>query len=77
MVGIGTDKVNIEDSRLKFSSLLGEDEQSYGLSYRGTVRHGMASANETDGFCRGTIVGVRIDMWHGTLEFYLNRKPQG
>ncbi|XP_073956993.1 SPRY domain-containing SOCS box protein 3-like isoform X1 [Choristoneura fumiferana] len=77
MVGVGTDKVNIAESRYKFTSLLGEDDQSYGLSYRGMVRHGAGLAHESAGFCRGSIVGVRVDLWHGTLEFYVNRKPQG
>ncbi|XP_061716705.1 uncharacterized protein LOC133524601 isoform X2 [Cydia pomonella] len=76
MVGIGTDKVNIADSRFRFTSLLGEDEHSYGLSYKGAVRHD-AKKTDSPGFCRGSIVGVRVDMWQGTLEFYLNRKPQG
>ena len=25
----------------------------------------------------GTIIGVHLDRWRGTLEFYLNRKPLG
>ncbi|KAI8437173.1 hypothetical protein MSG28_010505 [Choristoneura fumiferana] len=68
MVGVGTDKVNIAESRYKFTSLLGEDDQSYGLSYRGMVRHGAGLAHESAGFCRGSIVGVRVDLWHGTLD---------
>ncbi|XP_063536046.1 uncharacterized protein LOC134745880 [Cydia strobilella] len=76
MVGIGTDKVNIADSRFRFTSLLGEDEHSYGLSYKGAVQHDAKKA-DSPGFCRGSIVGVRVDMWQGTLEFYLNREPQG
>jgi len=26
---------------------------------------------------RGSIIGVHLDMWKGTLQFYLNRKPLG
>ncbi|RVE42974.1 hypothetical protein evm_012378 [Chilo suppressalis] len=77
MVGIGTDKVNIAESQFKFTSLLGQDAESYGLSYTGAVHHGATVTRDSAGFCRGTIVGVRLDMWRGTLEFYLNRKPQG
>lgn len=25
----------------------------------------------------GTLIGVRLDMWRGTLEFFHNRKPLG
>ncbi|CAH0715262.1 unnamed protein product, partial [Brenthis ino] len=77
MVGLGTDKVNVVDSQFIFTSLLGKDAESYGLSYTGAVRHNAIIARDTAGFCRGSIVGVRVDMWRGTLEFYINRKPQG
>ncbi|KAL0882837.1 hypothetical protein ABMA27_016373 [Loxostege sticticalis] len=77
MVGLGTNKVNVADFQFKFTSLLGQDSESYGLSYTGAVRHNATSSNDSAGFCRGTIIGVRVDMWRGTLEFYLNRKAQG
>ncbi|XP_045448080.1 SPRY domain-containing SOCS box protein 3-like [Melitaea cinxia] len=77
MVGLGTDKVDTAQSQFKFTSLLGQDEESYGLSYTGAVRHNAMAAMDSAGFCRGSIVGVRVDMWRGTLEFYLNRKPLG
>ncbi|XP_050684894.1 SPRY domain-containing SOCS box protein 3-like isoform X2 [Leptidea sinapis] len=77
MVGVGTNKVNTSDDNFEFMSLLGKDAESYGLSYRGAVYHDAKVVFETVGFCRGTIVGVRLDMWMGTLEFYVNRKPLG
>ncbi|CAH2048881.1 unnamed protein product, partial [Iphiclides podalirius] len=77
MVGMGTDRMNVPDSEYKFTSLLGQDEESYGLSYQGPVRHNAMELRDSPGFCRGTIVGVRVDMWLGTLEFYLNRQRQG
>ncbi|XP_030029088.1 SPRY domain-containing SOCS box protein 3 isoform X2 [Manduca sexta] len=77
MVGVGTSKVNMADSQFKFTSLLGQDAESYGLSYTGAVRHNATVMRDSAGFCRGTIIGVRVDMWRGTLEFYLNRKSQG
>ncbi|XP_026488151.2 SPRY domain-containing SOCS box protein 3-like isoform X1 [Vanessa tameamea] len=77
MVGLGTNKVDTAESQFKFTSLLGRDEESYGLSYTGAVRHNAMVAQESAGFCRGSIVGVRVDLWRGTLEFYLNRKPLG
>ncbi|CAG4959291.1 unnamed protein product [Parnassius apollo] len=77
MVGIGTSKVNMPESQYKFTSLLGQDAESYGLSYMGPVKHNAMEMRGSPGFCRGTIIGVRLDMWQGTLEFYLNREPQG
>ncbi|XP_028177769.1 SPRY domain-containing SOCS box protein 3-like isoform X1 [Ostrinia furnacalis] len=77
MVGLGSEKVNVSDFQFKFTSLLGLDTESYGLSYTGAVRHNASSSAESPGFCRGTIIGVRVNMWQGTLEFYLNRQAQG
>ncbi|XP_026327830.1 SPRY domain-containing SOCS box protein 3 isoform X2 [Hyposmocoma kahamanoa] len=77
MIGLGTNKVNISDSQFQFISLLGQDKESYGLSYTGAVRHNSTVAKDSPGFCRGSIIGVRVDMWRGTLEFYINRQAQG
>lgn len=77
MVGVGSDKVDMADAHFKFTSLLGQDGESYGLSYTGAVRHDATVTRDSVGFCRGSIIGVRVDMWRGTLEFYLNRHAQG
>ncbi|XP_052741201.1 SPRY domain-containing SOCS box protein 3 isoform X2 [Bicyclus anynana] len=77
MVGVGTKKVSTTDTEFKFVSLLGQDGESYGLSYKGKVRHDGKFTPVPAGFCSGSIVGVRVDLWHGTLAFYINRKPQG
>ncbi|XP_030610567.1 SPRY domain-containing SOCS box protein 3 isoform X3 [Archocentrus centrarchus] len=55
MVGVGTSEVNLEKFKYNFGSLLGHDEDSWGLSYT------------------GSIIGVHLDTWHGTLTFYKNR----
>lgn len=38
MVGIGTSEVNLDQFKHSFCSLLGTDEDSWGLSYTGEVR---------------------------------------
>lgn len=38
MVGIGTSEVNMEKFKYSFGSLLGHDEESWGLSYTGQSR---------------------------------------
>ncbi|KAA8581673.1 hypothetical protein FQN60_003254 [Etheostoma spectabile] len=58
MVGIGTSELDLEKFKFSFGSLLGHDEDSWGLSYTGQ---------------RGSIIGVHLDTWHGTLTFYKNR----
>ncbi|XP_013186956.1 SPRY domain-containing SOCS box protein 3 [Amyelois transitella] len=75
MVGVGTDKVNTSDSQYEFTSFLGKDGESYGLSYTGALRHNATVARNGFGFCRGSIIGVMVDMWKGALTFYLNRVP--
>lgn len=78
MVGIGTDKFDTKKERNKFTSLLGNNAESYGLSYTGAVRHNSKTiTRDLNGFCKGSIIGVRLDMWLGTLEYYINRKSQG
>lgn len=37
MVGIGTSDVNLDKYRHTFCSLLGKDEESWGLSYTGSI----------------------------------------
>lgn len=37
MVGIGTSEVNLEKFKYSFGSLLGHDEDSWGLSYTGRL----------------------------------------
>lgn len=47
MVGIGTSDVNLDKYRHTFCSLLGKDEDSWGLSYTGNAGRGSGSAPPT------------------------------
>jgi SPRY domain-containing SOCS box protein 3 len=38
MIGVGTEKVDLEASEFKFCSLLGSDEESWGYSYSGKLQ---------------------------------------
>uniref|UniRef100_A0A2A4JJ26 B30.2/SPRY domain-containing protein n=1 Tax=Heliothis virescens TaxID=7102 RepID=A0A2A4JJ26_HELVI len=75
MVGLGTQEMH--DALRDFTTYLGGNEYSYGLSYTGAVCQNTMVIDDCPGFCKGTIIGVRVDMFLGTLEFYLNREPQG
>ncbi|KAL5018598.1 hypothetical protein ScPMuIL_004320 [Solemya velum] len=77
MVGVGTGDIDLDHYRLTFCSLLGRDGDSWGLSYTGLTHHKGIKQPFSNKFGQGTIVGVHLDMWHGTLAFYKNKKPLG
>lgn len=75
MVGVGTR--NIPETVRDYTSCIGNSHDSYGLSYTGAICQNKEVVDDCPGFCKGTIIGVMVDMFRGTLEFYLNREPQG
>ncbi|KOC64761.1 SPRY domain-containing SOCS box protein 3 [Habropoda laboriosa] len=77
MVGVGTNKVDLNGPKQSFCSFLGLDQESFGFSYLGYIQH--AGKKHTYGPCfgKGSLVGVHLDTWKGTLEFFLNRKSLG
>ncbi|PNF20498.1 hypothetical protein B7P43_G06270 [Cryptotermes secundus] len=77
MIGVGTDKVDLVASEFQFFSLLGSDEESWGYSYKGYIQHKGKMQPYGRPYGCGSIIGVHLDMWKGTLQFYLNRKPLG
>ncbi|KAL6095156.1 spsb3 [Pungitius sinensis] len=77
MVGIGTAEVNMEKFNFNFGSLLGHDEDSWGLSYTGLLQHNGDKVKFLSRFGQGSIIGVHLDTWHGTLTFYKNRRCIG
>ncbi|KAF6734715.1 SPRY domain-containing SOCS box protein 3 [Oryzias melastigma] len=74
MVGIGTSEVNLDKFKYSFGSLLGHDEDSWGLSYTGLLQHKGDKVKFSPRFGQGSIIGVHLDTWHGTLSFYHNRQ---
>ncbi|KAI7792281.1 putative SPRY domain-containing SOCS box protein 3 [Triplophysa rosa] len=77
MVGIGTSEVNLDQFRHSFCGMLGTDEDSWGLSYTGQLHHNGSKVNFSSRFGQGSIIGVHLDTWHGTLGFYKNRRCIG
>uniref|UniRef100_A0A4W5KQH8 SPRY domain-containing SOCS box protein 3 n=1 Tax=Hucho hucho TaxID=62062 RepID=A0A4W5KQH8_9TELE len=77
MVGIGTCDVNLDKYRHTFCSLLGKDDDSWGLSYTGLLHHKGDKVNFSSRFGQGSIIGVHLDTWHRTLTFFKNRKCIG
>lgn len=77
MVGVGTDKVDLLANKYRFASALGLDGDSWGYSYRGISQHDNHSRFYGKKFGAGSIVSCHLDLFRGTLEFYLNRLPLG
>lgn len=79
MIGVATSKVQINKNSHDFSHFLGSDDQSWGLTSHCTIRHNQQSMpyHERAAFNEGTLVGVYLNMWEGTLEYYVNRRPLG
>lgn len=77
MVGVGTNKVGLSSAKDIFCSLLGRDQESFGFSYKGYIQHKGIIREYGPCFGKGSLVGVHLDTWRGTLQFFLNRKPLG
>ncbi|XP_055595768.1 SPRY domain-containing SOCS box protein 3 isoform X2 [Uranotaenia lowii] len=77
MLGIGTDRMSLQAHRFKFASVLGLDDQSWGYSYRGLIQHNNQLKYYGKKYSQGRIIGVYVDLFQGTLEFYLNRRSLG
>ncbi|XP_008214405.1 SPRY domain-containing SOCS box protein 3 isoform X1 [Nasonia vitripennis] len=77
MVGVGTKKADLKSTTESFCSLLGRDAESWGYSYRGYLQHNGQTKEYKACFKQGSLVGVYLDTWKGTLQFFLDRKPLG
>lgn len=76
MIGVGTGRIN-NDQLAEQCSLLGLDANSWGYSYRGVIQHDKVKQDYGIPFGVGCLVGVHLDMWLGTLEYYVNRRARG
>ncbi|PAA67223.1 hypothetical protein BOX15_Mlig026700g2, partial [Macrostomum lignano] len=60
-----------------FVSLLGLGPDSMGLSYNGYFQQNQQKREFCRPFGQGAIVGLLLDLWHGTLTYFLNRQCLG
>ncbi|KAK3911083.1 SPRY domain-containing SOCS box protein 3 [Frankliniella fusca] len=65
VVGIGTANVDLTAHSRKFITLVGNDSESWGYSYRGDVIHNNNRRDYGPTFGKGSIVGVHLNMWTG------------
>ncbi|XP_050436212.1 SPRY domain-containing SOCS box protein 3-like [Adelges cooleyi] len=78
IVGVGTKDFDLKSSEDKYCSLIGSDNKSWGYSYTGVKHHDGESKAYGIRFDKAkTLIGVRLDMWRGTLEFFHNRNSLG
>ena len=70
MFGVGTVKARIHADA--FVNLIGEDQQSWGLSHKGLLWHAGKSRQFTKPFHenRQTVIGMLFDWKQGTLSYY-------
>jgi len=77
MIGVCTEAADLRKFSHSFVSLVGLDEHSFGLSYNGDIQHKGQTHSYTGCFGQNAIVGVHLDTWRGTLEYFIDRKPLG
>ncbi len=75
MMGVGSPDIDLNAYLTQYVSLLGMDNRSWGLSYKGFLQHdGQQKASEEYSFSRGDIIGCLLDLWHGNVTFFINRR---
>ncbi|KAG8564643.1 hypothetical protein GDO81_016537 [Engystomops pustulosus] len=78
MVGVGTIRAPLCAGSFQYLNLLGQDGDSWGLSYKGHIWHAGTSRQYTEPFYEeGTLIGVHLNMEEGTLTFYKDRQSLG
>ncbi|XP_042903667.1 SPRY domain-containing SOCS box protein 3 isoform X3 [Parasteatoda tepidariorum] len=77
MVGIGTAEADMSQLQNTYISRLGKDSDTWGFSYTGSFYHNGEERTISTTFDQGSIIGLHLDLWNGTLSFYKNRKHLG
>ena len=72
MVGIGTAQVDLTNKTDDYCSFLGLSSESWGYSYTGVFYHKRKGTLYGSQFGKGSIIGLHLDTWHGTLSLYKN-----
>ena len=77
MFGVATRRARLHAN--SFLNLLGQDEQSWGLSHKGVLWHAGESRTFTQAFVenRPTVIGVLFDSHKRTLSYYKDRRFLG
>ncbi|XP_068717672.1 SPRY domain-containing SOCS box protein 3-like [Montipora capricornis] len=77
MIGVGTKDALLQTNDFEFVDLIGRDNQSWGLSYKGKIWHNGQVKQYCEPFYDSTVIGVLLDMDAGTLSYFMSGKPLG
>ncbi|XP_050392840.2 SPRY domain-containing SOCS box protein 3 [Patella vulgata] len=78
MMGVGTENSKLQTNNYKYVNLIGIDQESWGLSYKGRIYHNGESWKYCDPiYDEGTIIGCHLNTYLGTLTFYRNGVNMG
>ena len=77
MIGVGTKEALLQTNDFEYVDLIGRDDQSWGLSYKGKIWHKGKCQNYCDPFYDSTFIGVLLDMDAGTLSYFKNGTSLG
>lgn len=77
MIGVGTKEALLQTADFEFVDLIGRDDQSWGLSYKGKVWHNGQYRSYCEPFYDSTVIGVLLDMDAGTLSYFKNGRSLG
>ena len=79
MIGVTTSNFDVDCASVSYNCGLGKDMdgESWGYSYKGEWFNKGRVTKRTLTWGLGSIIGVLLDRWKGTLEYYLNREPLG
>lgn len=77
MIGVGTKEAVLQTNDYEFVDLIGRDDQSWGLSYKGKVWHNGQARRYCEPFYDSTVIGVLLDMDAGILSYFMNGRPLG
>lgn len=77
MIGVGTKEAVLQTNDYEFVDLIGRDDQSWGLSYKGKVWHNGQARRYCEPFYDSTVIGVLLDMDAGILSYFKNGRPLG
>ena len=78
MFGYGTEETRLHYDNFDYVNLIGKDANSWGLSHKGTIWHNNKSQSYCEAFFdKETIVGVLLNTFEGTIEYFINGKCMG
>jgi SPRY domain-containing SOCS box protein 3 len=78
MIGVCTKQAQLHAGNYNYVNLIGKDATGWGLSYKGTFWHNGVSRQFCPPFFEAsTVIGVHLNLYEGTLSFYINGQFQG